>query len=134
MKYIPYIINKNMNVIIDPFNISFIPILFNINLQNFKPTRVCTTANDKGIIKNINNCLNKALFISFSSAPICLNTLYLFLSSIQSDNDFKASIAYEDIKNIIPRYNPMNVTIADRPTAASLISNLESLITLYSGV
>ena len=95
-----------MNVIIDPFNISFIPILFNINLQNFKPTRVCTTANDKGIIKNINNCLNKALFISFSSAPICLNTLYLFLSSIQSDNDFKASIADEDIKNIIPRYNP----------------------------
>ena len=58
-------------------------------------------ARDKGIIKNNSVCLNNALLISFSSAPICLKTLYLFLSSIQSDNDFRARIADEDIKNII---------------------------------
>ena len=97
-------INKNINVIIDPFNILFTPIELNINLQNSRPTIVCTIARDNGIIKNINVCLNNTLLTSFSSAPICLNTLYLFLSSIQSDNDFNASIADDDIKNIIPKY------------------------------
>ena len=84
-------------------------------------------ARDKGIIKNNSVCLNNALLISFSSAPICLNTLYLFLSSIQSDNDFRARIADEDIKNIIPKYKPIKVTIADKPTDASFISTLVSL-------
>ena len=84
-------------------------------------------ARSKGIIKNINVCLNKALFISFSSVPICLNILYLFLSSIESDNDFKARIADEEIKNIIPKYNPMNVTTADNVAAAVSISNLVSI-------
>ncbi len=126
-------INKNINVIIDPFNILFTPIELNINLQNSRPTKVCTIARNNGIIKNINVCLNNTLLTSFSSAPICLNTLYLFLSSIQSDNDFNESIADDDIKNIIPKYNPINVTIADSPTDASLISIFVSFIVSKDG-
>ena len=85
-------------------------------------------------MKNISVCLNKAMLISFSSAPICLNILYLFLSSIQSDNSFNARIADEDIKKIIPRYNPINVTIAESPTDAYLISNLVSFIVGKLGI
>ena len=79
-----------------------IPKLFKINVQNFSPNIVWTIAKDNGIIKKIKVCLKRALFILCSSAPICLNILYLFLSSKQSDNSFKARIAEDEIKNIIP--------------------------------
>ena len=72
------------------------------------------------------------MLISFSSAPICLNILYFFLSSIQSDNSFKASIAEEDIKNMIPKYKPMNVIIAVNPAALISISYLVSFIRVSS--
>ena len=42
--------------------------------------------------------------------------------SLDSDNSLRASIAAQDIKKIIPRYNPKKVTMAPRPTEAFLIS------------
>ena len=75
-----------------------------------------------GNIKNIPICLNRALFRSFSSTPIFLNILYFSVLSLDSDNSLRASIAAQDIKKIIPRYNPKKVTMAPRPTEAFLIS------------
>ena len=75
-----------------------------------------------GNMKNIPICLNKALLIIASSTPILLNILNFSTLSLDSDNSFRARIAAHDIKNMIPRYKPKNVTKAPKPILASLIS------------
>lgn len=62
--------------------------------------------------------------INFSSVPNLLNIINLSLLSVDFDNSFKANITALDIKNIIPKYNPIKVTNAPNPTVASAISNL----------
>ena len=75
-------------------------------------------------MKKIPICLNRVLLIIFSSTPIFLNILNFSALSLDSDNSFKAKMAAHDIKNIMPKYKPKNVTMAPRPTLASLISFL----------
>ena len=79
-------------------------------------------------MKNISICLNKALFKSFSSTPIFLSISNLIKLSLDSESSFNASIAAHEIKKIIPKYNPINVTIAPSPTLESLISALVFIV------
>ena len=83
------------------------------------PNIECIIAKANGIIKNIPICLNNALFITFSSVPIFLKISYLWILSELYESSFNESIAAPDIKNIIPKYNPINVTIAPSPILAS---------------
>ena len=69
-------------------------------------------------------CLNKALFKSFSSTPILLRIIYLSLLSVLSASSFNAKISALDIKNIIPKYIPINATNAPIPTLELTISIL----------
>ena len=72
----------------------------NINLI---PNIECMIAKAKGIIKNINICLNRALFIIFSSQPIFRSIVYLCLLSELSVSCFNAKIAELAIKNTMPK-------------------------------
>ena len=89
------------------FSKLFMPIVSSIIRQNLIPKIVWTTANDNGNKKKISVCLKIALLIVFSSVPIFLRILYFSLSSKLSDNSFKAKIADDAIRKIIPRYKPI---------------------------
>lgn len=84
-------------------------------------------ASINGNKKNIPICLNNALLIVFSSVPIFLKMSYLSLLSLLSYNSFKANIAPLEIKNTIPKYKPINTTIAPNPILSSAICCLVSI-------
>ena len=109
----------NIAVIIIDVSIPDLPNADSIRFAHFIPNIEWIIASSSGARKKIPICFNNDLFIIFSSAPIFLKILYLSLLSDESDNSFKAKIAADDIKKIIPKYNPINVTIAPIPIAES---------------